>query len=441
MNVIPFTASEIAEALEPDPEEPEPDEPERWPDPPAEAVYHGVAGDLVRAVADGTEADPIALLGTFLAIFGALAGHGRYLYQGSAQSANLYIVLVGETGRGRKGTAFSIGRAVFDAALPDWETILVPGLGSGEGLIGHLKRSEGTEHRALVLETELGRLLSVMAREGSTLSPTLRDAWDGVPLGRFLAREGSIVTRHHVGCLAHVTPVELRAKLTDTDAANGFGNRFLWPAVRRTRLVPFPVSPGEAITPFIEPLHRAIIEAQTPAELHFSAAGADRWEGLYADLASRTRYGLAGALTGRAEAQLARLALVYALLDRSTAVEPVHLDAAAAFWDYSERSVRHLFGESTGNRLADWVLGHLRREGPPWPTRYELRKESGQHDASRLAEALELLVGLRLVRLVRGQGSAKGGPRPEYVELVGGLPRLPRIPPRDPRKEEGCFDA
>jgi hypothetical protein len=163
-----------------------------WPELPAPAAYHGVVGDLVRAVADGTEADPVPLLGTFLAIFGALAGHGRYLYQGSAQSADLYIVLVGETGRGRKGTAFSIGRAVFDAALPDWEKILVPGLGSGEGLIGHLKRNEGTEHRALVLETELGRLLSVMAREGSTLSPTLRDA-----LGRRTARALPRPRRQH----------------------------------------------------------------------------------------------------------------------------------------------------------------------------------------------------------------------------------------------------
>jgi hypothetical protein len=218
-----------------------------------------------------------------------------------------------------------------------------------------------------------------------------------------------------------VTPVELRAKLTDTDAANGFGNRFLWPAVRRTRLVPFPVSPGEAIAPYVEPLHRAIVEAQTPAELHFSAAGADRWEGLYADLAGRTRYGLAGAITGRAEAQLARLALVYALLDRSAAVEPVHLDAAAAFWDYSERSVRHLFGESTGNRLADWILGHLRRECPPWPTRDELRRASGQHDAGRLGEAIALLVGLGLVRLARGMPGSRGGRPPEYVELPGGF--------------------
>ena len=32
-----------------------------------------------------------------------------------------------------------------------------------------------------------------MAREGSTLSPMVRDAWDGVPMGRVLAREQAIV--------------------------------------------------------------------------------------------------------------------------------------------------------------------------------------------------------------------------------------------------------
>ncbi len=67
-------------------------------------------------------------------------GHGRTLYQGSAQAPNLYVVLVGDSSTGRKGTAGSVVREIFGAAYPGWEAILVPGLGSGEGLIGHLSR-------------------------------------------------------------------------------------------------------------------------------------------------------------------------------------------------------------------------------------------------------------------------------------------------------------
>jgi len=79
----------------------------------------------------------------------------------------------------------------------------------------------------------------------------------GVPLGHARSRDEALVTRHHVSLLGHITPIELRAKLTDTDAANGFANRLLLLAVRRSRLIPFPTAPDELVRPYIEPLHRA----------------------------------------------------------------------------------------------------------------------------------------------------------------------------------------
>jgi len=219
-------------------------EEQAWPDAPDPAAYRGLAGDIVRAVQDGTEADPVAILAAILTIFGVLVGDRPYLYHGGIQRANLYTVLVGETASGRKGTSWSVAIPIFDLAEPGWNRILVPGLGSGEGLINRLAPKDGApapDPRALIFESEFARLLAVMGREGSTLSATIRDGWDGVPLGRFLARESSIVLRHHVGLVGHVTSVELRTRLTGTDAANGYGNRHLWLAVRRTRLLPFPV--------------------------------------------------------------------------------------------------------------------------------------------------------------------------------------------------------
>ena len=394
-----------------------------WPAPPDRAAYHGLAGSIVRAVEPYTEADPVAILGTLLATFGAVAGNGRTLYQGSRQAPNIYAVLAGDTGTGRKGTAWGIVQAVFDTVRPGWESILVPGLASGEGLIGHLKRHEGVEERALVLETELGRLLSVMAREGSTLSPTLRDAWDGVPLGRFLSREGSLVTRHHVGCLAHITPVDLRAKLTDTDAANGFGNRFLWIAVRRRRLVPFPTSPVSHIGPFVAALNHALDHAGTRRDMEFTSEARDRWEAFYAALPQR--HGLTGALLARAEAQVARLALVYALLDRQDAIGAEHLDAAEALWSYAERSARYLFGDSTGNRDADYIR-RLLADGPF--TKVDLRHETGIRDGARLQAAIDVLVEQGIGQVRKGEAGPKGGPRPQIVELVPSVSLVPGVP-------------
>jgi hypothetical protein len=386
-----------------------------WPEPLGQKAYHGVAGDIARVMSPITEADPAGILTTLLATAGACMGHGAYIYQGSAQSTNIFAVLVGETASGRKGTAGSLVRHVVSEAYPEWEKLVVAGLGSGEGLIAHLKRNEDIgEHRAIVMESEFGRLLTVMAREGSTLSPVVRDAWDGVPMGRFLAREQSLVTYHHVGIVAHITPVELRAKLNGTDAANGFGNRFLWFAVRRTRLVPFPKSPGSIITPYVADLRRALVAAQTGGEVVWSTAAAERWEWLYATLTSRPLHGITGAMAARAEAQITRLALLYALLDEERQIDTVHLEAAEAIWAFNERTVAYLFGASTGNRDADMLRDYL-ADGPlDWEA---AKKAVGVRRAADLREAVELLSSLGAVEVVT-QGRGGGGRPRRLIQLV-----------------------
>jgi hypothetical protein len=392
-------------------------EPATWPDPPGDAAYHGVLGDIAGAAAPYTEADPVGVLGTLLAMFGAACGGNRTLYQGSQQRTNLSAVLVGATGfGGRKGTALDVARAVFRLAHPDLASLWLVGVASGEAITGHLGRHDGQEgrpleDRILIVEPEFGRLLTIMNREGSTLSAVLRNAWDGVPLGHARARDESLVARHHVTMLGHVTPVELRAKLTDTDAANGFANRLLFLAVRRSRLVPFPSAPDELVRAYVEPLHRAIVEARTPAEMRFDEAACDRWEEFYAELALTPRLGLAGAVTGRHEAQVARLALVYALADRSAAVGAVHLEAAIALADYARRSAVWALGDSTGNRHAD-VLRRMLADGEiGWK---EAKLALGLRTAADMAEVVAVLVDAGLAEVARVPRDGPGG-RPRQV--------------------------
>jgi hypothetical protein len=114
-----------------------------WPEPMAQAAYHGVLGQLVRAVADSTEADPAALLGSMLAIFGALCGNGRAMHQGAWQAPHLYVVLVGDSSSGRKGTALSVVRDIFHLVDPDHGKLIVAGLGSGEGLVAPHEAAAG----------------------------------------------------------------------------------------------------------------------------------------------------------------------------------------------------------------------------------------------------------------------------------------------------------
>jgi hypothetical protein len=386
-----------------------------WPAPPDPAVYRGPLGEITMAVASSTEADPVGILGTMMVMFGVACGGGRTLYQGSLQRANLSVLLAGETGfRGRKGTGLDIGRAVFRLAYHELEDLWLVGVASGEAIAGHLQRHEG-EERVLIVESEFGRLLTVMNRQDSTLSPVLRNAWDGVPLGHARSRDESLVTRHHVGILGHITPVELAAKLTSVDAANGFLNRLLVLAVRRANVIPFPTAPDSLVARFVEPLHRAIIEAQTPAELAFDGPARNRWEDFYADLAIEPRFGLSGALTGRHEAQVARLALVYALSERSGVVGVDHLNAAIALANYSRRSITWAFGDSTGNRHADVLRGMLAEGEVPWD---EARRGLGLRTAADMTDVVAVLVAARLAEVVTLP--RQGGGRPLRVIRANG---------------------
>jgi hypothetical protein len=57
----------------------------------------------------------------------------------------------------------------------------------------------------------------------------------------------------------------------------------------------------------------------------------------------------------RAEAQVMRLGLVYAVLDRSPWIRYEHLRAALAIWDYVRASAKHVFGASLANPRADEI--------------------------------------------------------------------------------------
>jgi hypothetical protein len=87
----------------------------------------------------------------------------------------------------------------------------------------------------------------------------------------------------------------------------------------------------------------AVYAHERPAELRLSNRAADHWAHVYPEL-TRDRPGLLGAATARAEAQVLRLALTYALIEGADRVEDHHIEAALAMWRYSDDSANYLFG-------------------------------------------------------------------------------------------------
>ena len=116
--------------------------------------------------------------------------------------------------------------------------------------------------------------------------------------------------------------------LDATESANGFANRFLWVCVRRSKCLP---EGGNIHTVDFSEMVRKLTEAveygREDRLIRLDNDARQVWHAVYAEL-SAGRTGLLGAVTTRAEAQVMRLAMIYALLDQSPWIRVEHLRAA-----------------------------------------------------------------------------------------------------------------
>jgi hypothetical protein len=396
-----------------------------WPDPPDPAAFHGLAGEIVNTLAPETEADPIALLVQLLVAFGSIVGRRAYARVGPARHfTNEYAVLVGETSAARKGQSWSEVYHFIAEADPGWrDRRILSGLSSGEGVIynvrdaKHKKQAvkqkgrvvdyqrvvadEGeSDKRLLILETEFGGVFKVLDREGNKLSAVLRDGWDSRGILATLT-QGSPhrATNSHISIIGHITAVELIRLLSECDQANGFANRFMWICCRRSKLLPFGGRvPEEQATRLRDRLREAIDFGQGVEEVLWTDDAKAVWESEYERLTA-ARPGVLGMVASRAEAHCLRLSVLYALLDRSCRIEPEHVRAAVALWDYCERSARYIFGDKLGDKDAEKILASL-RAAPEGLSRTAIRRDvfSGNKSAEAIASKLAILLSLGLAR-------------------------------------------
>lgn len=443
MTALPNVAR-LASAQQQSAERVEPIRHEPWPVVPEEA-FHGLAGRYVRKLEAHTEADPVGVLVQLLVMFGNLIGRRpHFRVEADEHSLNLFTVLVGESAKGRKGVSGGQAKRLLRDIDPEWyEERLQDGLSSGEGLIWAVRdpiekieavREKGRatgetqtvlvdagveDKRLLVFEAEFAATLRVLGREGNNLSPVLRKAWDDGSLRTLTKNSPAKASGAHVSIVGHITKTELLRYLDSTEAANGFGNRFLWCCVRRSKYLP---QGGAAHTldfgPESAALGACVAFARQTAEMRRDAEADTIWERVYFDL-SEGKPGLLGAMIGRAEPQTMRLACLYALLDRSAFVRAEHLLAALALWDYCEQSARWIFGDALGDPIADEILralcaspeGLTRNEIGDLFSRHRRKGEIGRALAQLLASGLatsekEPTAGRPIERwLARSQGS------------------------------------
>lgn len=378
-----------------------------WPAPPTEDAFYGLLGEFVRLVEPESEADPVAILIQAAVMAGNAIGRRPHVrVEADRHHVNEYATIVGDTSKSRKGTSRGHAQSAVVGADPAWEKQIASGLSSGEGLIYAVrdKRTvidedgdekvvdEGvTDKRLLCIEPEFSSVLKVAARDGNTVSAQLRQGWDSGVLRTLTRKDPLVATGAHLSMVGHITREELLRYLDATEIANGFANRILWVLVRRSKLLPEGGHVDErALSDWSRKLELALDFARRQDDVVRDADARELWAQEYTRL-SEARPGLVGALLARGEAHTLRLSLLYALLDSSPVIRVPHLRAALALWDYAERSVLHLFGDSTGNPDADAILRALRANERL--SRTQISSLFGRHrTASQIDRALVLLL-------------------------------------------------
>lgn len=367
-----------------------------WPVLSKTALYR-LAGDVVRAIEPHSEADPAALLIQFLAAAANMIGPGLHCkVEATRHPLILYPVLTGETSKGRKGTSWGHIFTLCAAVDEDWARERVTsGLSSAEGLISEVRDADPPiDRRLLVVQGEFASVLKIMGRDGNTLSPTLRDAWDSGNLRTLVKHDPLKATGAHITVIGHITRSELLRYLSDTEAHNGFANRFLWVFVQRSKYLPEGGSVDKWVASRLAARLRKVREwavQQGEFEIKRDDAARSLWAKEYARLSDGLP-GLLGAATGRAEAQVLRLSAIYAVLDCSAVVRVEHLRAALAVWDYCFDSARFIFGNATGDPVAERIRKALHDAGADGLTRTGIRDVLGKHEsATRIEQVLQQL--------------------------------------------------
>ena len=385
-----------------------------WPKALGSKAFIGPIGKLVNLLEPHSEADPAGLLVQALVAFGNQIGRNKYvLAESDFHYCNFFAVMVGQSSKGRKGTSWGRIVSQFEISDPEWrKNCIVSGCSSGEGIIAavrdpaELDVNESvalpkprkiiemgvTDKRLLVVETEFASVLRVLSRDGNKLSSVIRDSWDTGKLGILTKNDPIRATDAHISIIGHITKAELSKYLSQTEMLNGFANRFLWIAVKRSKILPHGgnLNLGVLSSVHIE-INHAVTFGKVPGQLKFSAEARVLWEILYFTL-SEERPGLIGSLTARAEAQILRLSALYAIQECSNVIEVRHLEAANEIWNYADQSCVHIFGDSTGDSIADKILANLRISAEGF-TQTEIIEEifHKNKNAQEIGRALQLL--------------------------------------------------
>jgi DNA repair photolyase len=320
-----------------------------------DAAFSGLMGDYIHLVAPETEADKHVLLFVLMTELGCLIGnHAYYLVGDSKLYTNEFISIVGASALSRKGIAQSRVDKLVIMVNPNFASHFVDGLATGQGIVWELAQREKAcngDTRVLCVEEEFK---SILTKSG--LSVILRKAWDAKQVSQNI-KTGAYGCEHpHLCIITDITPDELVTTIPVMDLVNGYANRFLWVMAKSSEnLLPHGGLPLEKLnqtklSKIVNGIRSAVKFAQTVNEVKFDASADIIWVPYYNAI---DRSPFSPPVESRENAHISKLALLYALLDKSPVISAKHLQAAIAAWKYSRDSSRVLFPSQASKRNLD----------------------------------------------------------------------------------------
>lgn len=339
------------------------------------AALHGLRGHMVEAACANSEAVPTSVAIHILCRFSATLGRTAYIQIGDEQRhLRMFALIVGPTGRGRKGTSSQMPRKLFEMVEQNflhyagWLPLQqLSTLATGEGLIHRLRDSHtwytgdkehvdsGVEDKRLFCDvSEFAGVLAQGRRDGSTLTTVVRDAFDGVTLTIPTKASFNRASQTHVVIVGSVPETEIVRNLNEVDKTNGFANRFPMFYSARDKIVPSPKPTDEVyMKQFAEHLAWALWEGSKLGEIPMTAEARGYWEHeLYGKIEDADYPAIVSSLLARRTTHTLIFAALLALLNREKVIDLEHLEAANAWMDYWAETVLFVFSSGEQNEQA-----------------------------------------------------------------------------------------
>ncbi|WP_433245355.1 DUF3987 domain-containing protein [Streptosporangium sp. CA-135522] len=391
-------------------------------------AFHGLFGRITDALDPYTEGSKVGVMVSLMSAYSAYIGYGPTVETGKGSSPlALWGVLVGQSGKGRKGAATGIAMRVVEAAFASFaEESVVQGLpATGLGLITELAdRAEGTLGTPILFVEEEGDALLSNARRDAKVGIYLRKAFDAQTIAHKTKMDDLRVRRPHLGLIMHVQPKNWAAVAGGKDATGGTWNRVLPVWVSQSKTLP-------------------VFESSDAHEVIRAAARALRQAGDYArqvDAVTVPRYvaqvfeakhrPIVEAMIStetmsqyaeRAMAYMIRLAGLFALSERRDEISERDFDAALALVCYSIETIAYVLPEAEASEetaLSVKVEAFIRKAGATGRTATEIYRTFNL----KASDLHGIVAELDTITVVKGESAKGRGGRPSVRYIYTGEP-------------------